>query len=197
MAGDMLQPEDQPRHASEPTAPTQPEVTPLPRFRQELNIETRNLPERAVESPETTRSEPNVRFDKSPSTLRRRPTFKTVEDYDELEPYSARPGWQPGSEPGFDPELPDGGHASMPMLSADCKITVVDFSTNHMVKRHFRNADFIEFLDQPQEPWAKCRWINVNGLSWDVIQAIGNKKDLHKLALEDIMNIRNRTKADW
>ncbi|KAH7308113.1 hypothetical protein B0I35DRAFT_483394 [Stachybotrys elegans] len=197
MEDDMLQSEDNARHRSEPAAPTQPEAIPLPRFRQDLNIQTGNLHERAVESPETTRSEPNVRFDDSPSTLRRRPTFKTVEDYDELESYSARPGWQPGSEPGFDPELPDGGHASMPMLSADCKITVVDFSTNHMVKRHFHNADFIEFLNEPQAPWAKCRWINVNGLSWDVIQAIGNKKDLHRLALEDIMNIRNRTKTDW
>lgn len=133
--------------------------------------------------------------------LRRRSTraatFKTIDDGEDFDAFPARPGWQPGSEPGYDPELPDGGHASMPTLSADCDITIVDFSLGQMVKRHFDNASFISFLEQPKESWAKCRWININGLSWDVIQAVGNKKGLHKLALEDIMNIRNRTKVDW
>lgn len=125
-------------------------------------------------------------------------TFRTVEDFDEFDgAYSARPGWQPGSEPGYDPELPDGGHASMPTLNAPCRITVVDFSLDHVQKRHFDNESFIDFIEKPKEDWAKCRWININGLSWDVIQAVGNQKGLHKLALEDVMNIRNRTKADW
>lgn len=66
-----------------------------------------------------------------------------------------------------------------------------------MVKRNFDNESFISFLDTPKESWVKCRWININGLSWDIIQAVGNKKGLHKLALEDLMQIRNRTKADW
>lgn len=144
----------------------------------------------------------------SPTILRRRgtnafqreraATFRTVEDYDEFDGvYTHRPGWQPGSEPGYDPLLPDGGHASMPALSAPCQITVVDFGKNHVEKRHFDNQGFIDYLERPKDPWAKCRWININGLSWDVIQAVGHKKGLHKLALEDIMNIRNRTKADW
>ncbi|KAL6890854.1 cora-like magnesium transporter [Trichoderma evansii] len=139
------------------------------------------------------------------SPLRRRrstraATFRPIDDADDFDfdaTYTERPGWEPGSEPGFDPNLPDGGHASMPQLSADCDITVVDFSKDNMVKRHFDNESFITFLTMPKEKWAKCRWINVNGLSWDVIQAIGAHKGLHKLALEDIMNIRNRTKADW
>src|SRR5699024_5088563 len=76
-------------------------------------------------------------------------------------------------------------------------ITVVDFSRDRVLKRHFDNDGFVRFVSEPKEPWAKCRWINVNGLSWDVIQAVGTNKGLHKLAIEDIMNIRNRTKADW
>ncbi|KAL7935593.1 hypothetical protein V8C35DRAFT_321229 [Trichoderma chlorosporum] len=139
------------------------------------------------------------------SPLRRRrstraATFRTIDDADDFDfdaTYTERPGWQPGSEPGFDPNLPDGGHASMPTLSAPCEITVVDFSKDRMVKKHFHNEDFVAFLTEPKEKWAKCRWININGLSWDVIQAVGAHKGLHKLALEDIMNIRNRTKADW
>ncbi|KFH48438.1 Magnesium transport protein-like protein [Hapsidospora chrysogenum ATCC 11550] len=125
-------------------------------------------------------------------------TFRTIEDFEELDAaYHERPGWQPGSEPGFDPQLPDGGHASMPALSATCEITVVDFSKDYVEKRHFDNQTFIEYLQRPKDDWARCRWININGLSWDVIQAVGTYKGLHKLALEDVMNIRNRTKADW
>lgn len=186
--------------SSEHTFPQGPETNPRPQASHGLTLDTHNISGHSQPFHQV-QSDPSVYPHSSSPTLRRRQTragtFKTIDDYDEFEPYSARPGWQPGSEPGYDPNLPDGGHASMPTLSAPCKITVVDFCDNHMVKRHFGNADFIDFLDRPQESWAKCRWINVNGLSWDVIQAVGNKKGLHKLALEDIMNIRNRTKTDW
>lgn len=136
------------------------------------------------------------------SVLRRRSTraatFRTVDGASDMEmPFPERPGWQPGAEPGYDPQLPDGGHASMPTLSAPCEIAVVDFSLERIAMRQFDNETFIEYLKQPKEDWAKCRWININGLSWDVIQAVGATKGLHKLALEDIMNLKNRTKADW
>ena len=49
----------------------------------------------------------------------------------------------------------------------------------------------------PRPDWAACRWININGLSWDVIKLLGNDKHLHRLAIEDLLNPRNRTKADW
>lgn len=52
-------------------------------------------------------------------------------------------------------------------------------------------------MDVQRPDWAVCRWINVNGLSWDVIKLLGNDKRLHRLAIEDLMNPRNRTKADW
>ncbi|ESU08978.1 hypothetical protein FGSG_04153 [Fusarium graminearum PH-1] len=172
--------------------------------RYNLTLNTQNLSPPPAEPVRPVRSDTEVHREMnfSPSILRRRltrvPTFKTVEDYDEFETtFGDRPGWQPGSEPGYDPMLPDGGHASMPALHAACEISVIDFAQDNMVKRHFDNASFIAFLDEPKEEWAKCRWINVNGLSWDVIQAIGSKKGLHKLALEDLMQIRNRTKADW
>ncbi|KAJ0158483.1 Magnesium transport protein CorA [Colletotrichum tanaceti] len=153
---------------------------------------------RASAAPRDTIGAPLTRTstDKTLSPLRRRAgTFKPVEDYGDFE--MSRPGWQPGSEPGFDPNKSDGGHASMPTLRADCEISVFDFSQDNMVQHKFGNDDFIEFLKKPQEPWVKSRWINVNGLSWDVIQACGQYYKLHKLAIEDIMNTRNRTKADW
>ncbi len=85
----------------------------------------------------------------------------------------------------------------MPTLSAPCQITVVDFSRDELSIRKLDNESLKDFLDQPQPDWARCRWINVNGLSWDVIQALGRHKNLHRLAIEDIMNTRNRTKAEW
>ncbi|KAI1143639.1 hypothetical protein F5Y05DRAFT_401037 [Hypoxylon sp. FL0543] len=121
-------------------------------------------------------------------------TFRTLEEFEDFE---TQPGWRPGAEPGIDPLKPDGGQESVPKLQADCQITVVDFSQEDLQVHELDNNQLIEFVKQPQPSWVKCRWINVNGLSWDVIQALGQYKDLHRLAIEDIMNSRNRPKADW
>lgn len=134
------------------------------------------------------------------TTIRRRATnattaFKAFDTFDNGE--VNWPGWNPGSEPGFDPSKPDGGHGSITTLSAPCEITVVDFSQERMQIRRFDNDGFISFLEEPEPKWAKCRWINVNGISWDIVQALGTHKHLHKLAIEDIMNTMNRTKCDW
>lgn len=122
-------------------------------------------------------------------------TFKSIEDFSEFEPH--RTGWRPGAEPGFDPYKTDGGHASMTKLAQACQITVVDFSHEDINVKHLTNDTLPPFLKEPQPSWAKCRWINVNGLSWDVIATLGKYKRLHKLSIEDIMNPRNRTKTDW
>ncbi|KAI0010194.1 hypothetical protein F4779DRAFT_578486 [Xylariaceae sp. FL0662B] len=121
-------------------------------------------------------------------------TFRTIEEFEDFE---TRPGWKPGAEPGIDPSKPDGGRETVPDLHALCQITVVDFSEQDLEIHELDNSELIEFVTQPQPKWVKCRWINVNGLSWDVIQALGQYKGLHSLAIEDIMNTRNRTKADW
>jgi hypothetical protein len=122
-------------------------------------------------------------------------TFKTIREFDEFDELH-EPGWRPGAEPGVDTSKPDGGH-DMGGLHAECQITIVDFSQERIEVHDFDNTEMIDFLEEPQPSWVKCRWINVNGLSWDVIQALGNYKNLHRLAIEDIMNTRNRTKVDW
>ncbi|KAK3301630.1 uncharacterized protein B0T15DRAFT_405255 [Chaetomium strumarium] len=85
----------------------------------------------------------------------------------------------------------------MPTVSAPCEITIVDFSDDNLSIKRLDNGTLGPFLSQPQPSWVKCRWINVNGLSWDVIQVLGRHKNLHRLALEDIMDTQNRTKAEW
>jgi Mg2+ and Co2+ transporter CorA len=122
----------------------------------------------------------------------------TVHIVDDLvEQLDDRPGWRPGAEPGVDTSKPDGGHGSMAHLRAKCQITIVDFSEDDIVIHELDNDAMIAFLKIPQPGWVKCRWINVNALSWDVIQALGQYKELHSLAIEDLMNTQNRTKADW
>lgn len=138
----------------------------------------------------------------SPNQLRRRETrsntFRTVDEFDDYGDLVEHKGWRPGAEPGIDPLKADGGHpGSMPDLHATCQVTVVDFSQTQLEIIEMDNAELVEFIQQPQPEWVKCRWINVNGLSWDVIQALGRNKELHRLAIEDVMNTRNRTKVDW
>jgi Mg2+ and Co2+ transporter CorA len=118
-------------------------------------------------------------------------TFRTVD----VAP--SRPNWHPGQEPGLDPTKLNGGRPQTPNLHEECQITVVDFSEDNIDVHDFDNAGLIAFIARPQESWIKCRWINVNGLSWDVIQALGQQKKLHRLAIEDLTNTDNRTKADW
>jgi Mg2+ and Co2+ transporter CorA len=83
------------------------------------------------------------------------------------------------------------------MLHEECQITVVDYSEADLRIYEHDNASLIRFLDKPQEDWVKVRWINVNGLSWDVIQALSKNKSFHRLAIEDLVSRNNRTKADW
>jgi hypothetical protein len=131
-------------------------------------------------------------------TLRRRPTrSNTVRQYHS--PTRAH-FEEPGAEPGIDPSKEDDVNGPLhkySLLQQYCDITIVDFSDDKMVQHEVDNNTLGPFLEQPKEDWVSCRWVNVNGLSWDVIKLIGNDKNLHRLAVEDMLNTRNRTKADW
>lgn len=147
-----------------------------------------------VKSP-SIHSEPEL--SQSPTSIKRRQTRKLTKCAT-IDEHPSRPNWRPGQEPGLDPSKPNGGRPSeQPTRHEECQVTVVDYSVEKMRKNEFDNAGLIDFLKQKQESWITCRWININGLSWDVIQALGRTKGLHKLALEDLLNTSNRTKADW
>jgi hypothetical protein len=118
---------------------------------------------------------------------------ETIRNY---HPSPTRPTWEePGAEPGIDTNKEAEPHFSH--LLEQCQVTVVDFSDEKMEKWELDNEGLIEFLNAPKPEWMTCRWVNVNGLSWDVIKALGNANNLHRLAIEDLMNTRGRTKADW
>ncbi|CAK7271848.1 hypothetical protein SEPCBS119000_004814 [Sporothrix epigloea] len=143
-----------------------------------------------VESPQSPIMPPGLRRRSS----RRAMTFRNVENFSQ---YEVRPGWQPGAEPGIDTSKPDGGRETLSKMISPSEITVVDFSQHDIATVRLDNATLGGFLAAPRPSGTKCRWINVNGLSWDVIQMLGNYKRLHRLAIEDLINTRNRTKADW
>ena len=105
--------------------------------------------------------------------------------------------WQPGSEPGIDVLSMGQSRTDLSQVYEKCDITVVDFSQDDVKLHELTNETLAPFLNEPRPTWADGRWINVNGLSWDVVETLGKDKYLHRLAIEDLMNPRNRTKADW
>ena len=83
-----------------------------------------------------------------------------------------------GAEPGADPRR----HASFfayKHVHQKCVIDVIDYSSIRCSVGRMTNSGFIHFLQNDQasarEPWAKVRWINVGGISWDVISALALK----------------------
>ena len=98
--------------------------------------------------------------------------------------------WQPGQEPGLSASAVHGPNQK-------CEITVVDFSQDNFQVLYLENDTLAAFLDGPKAEWVVCRWINVNGISGNVIQMLASHKRFHRLAIEDMLNNRNRTKADW
>jgi Mg2+ and Co2+ transporter CorA len=131
---------------------------------------------------------------------KRRPTRSNTARTYRPERFGKTSTWRPGQEPGVDtsaPAPPYGGPVEEPELHSRVDITVVDWSQDEMRMYHLDNDTLGPFLEREKDPWVVCRWINVNGLSWDVIKMLGNYRGLHRLAIEDLMNTRNRTKADW
>lgn len=123
---------------------------------------------------------------------RRLSRSNTVKTYHE----PSRPNWQPGAEPGIDTDA-ERVSPHLEALRARCDILVADFSAEHLESVQTDNDTLEEVLSEKRPPHLPCRWISVNGLSWDVIKILGQHYGLHRLAIEDLINTRTRTKCDW
>ena len=53
-----------------------------------------------------------------------------------------------------------------------------------------------DFLRKSPHATKKVRWINVQGISFDVIKCLGNTFNLHPLAIEDIFHVPQSIKVD-
>ena len=80
-----------------------------------------------------------------------------------------------GSEPGIDPrrataDVQYGG------IHQDCVIELFDYSGWSLSAGRMTNKEFVDLMGDEQaserDAWVKVRWINISGISWDVIKAV-------------------------
>jgi hypothetical protein len=80
-----------------------------------------------------------------------------------------------GAEPGVDPRRLR-ANQTYGHIRQKCTIEVVDYSSVRSSFGRMQNKGFVNFLSDPKaskrEPWVKVRWINIGGISWDVISAL-------------------------
>ncbi|KAG8947734.1 hypothetical protein FRC04_010508 [Tulasnella sp. 424] len=83
-----------------------------------------------------------------------------------------------------------------------CSIDVMDYGptrfnhtklSNEELENHIANGSSTRPL------WAKVRWINIGGVSWDVIKTLALQYEIHPLAIEDILHGRQTysSRADY
>jgi hypothetical protein len=83
-----------------------------------------------------------------------------------------------GAEPGIDPRRQSAflnyGH-----IKEKCLIEIADYSGVRSSFGRMTNQEFITLLSDPtassREPWVKVRWINIGGISWDVLSCLALK----------------------
>jgi magnesium transporter len=95
-----------------------------------------------------------------------------------------------GAAPGLQPhEMPAVG-----AVPADVRITCIDYAPEQV--REEAVHDLRGFLAAHRPPWCAVRWINVDGLrDLGVIRALAEKYHLHPLAIEDVVHVPQRPRA--
>ena len=103
------------------------------------------------------------------------------------------------TRPGVDPRKANFDHMDM-----EVTVYVVDWAPERVKERRFTGDAFLRWWGGGERagkrpPWAKARWVNVDGLNWPVIKAVALYYDLHPLALEDAIKFaaHSNSKADW
>ncbi|KAG1742775.1 uncharacterized protein EDB91DRAFT_297885 [Suillus paluster] len=103
-----------------------------------------------------------------------------------------------GAEPGIDPRK-QSAYLHYAHIRERCEIQITDYSTVRSSFGKMDNERFVQMFNDvkssEREPWVKVRWINVCGISWDVMSALALKYDLHPLALEDVLHKRGHTRS--
>jgi len=97
-------------------------------------------------------------------------------------------GKGPGAEPGVDVHR-NSAYLNYGHIRQNCVIELTDYSSVRSSFGRMTNQEFINYLGSPKaserDPWVKVRWINVGGISWDVVRALAlkyGKPDLHPLS---------------
>lgn len=82
-------------------------------------------------------------------------------------------------------------------VHAPCKITVIDYDEESIYRSDLDNDSLSSFLENTKRSVnSKIRWINVEGISFDVVRTLTLNLHIHPLAVEDIFHIPQRVKLD-
>ncbi|KAG8743373.1 hypothetical protein FRC10_012177 [Ceratobasidium sp. 414] len=112
----------------------------------------------------------------------------------------------PGTEPGADPRKSSTAemYGHIKASPANCQIEISEYGPSKARFTTFDNKGFIDWVNKPaatakREIWNKVRWINIAGVSYDVISAMALRYELHPLSIEDVLHGRKnaRSKADY
>lgn len=77
-------------------------------------------------------------------------------------------------------------------------VRIIDYSNENLASHTLDSDSLGPFLqEQPKPSWSACRWIYVNGLDQHTMKCLGEHKNLHPLALEDVLDTTTMTKVDW
>ena len=87
-------------------------------------------------------------------------------------------GGRIGAEPGIDPRR-ESAFLTYGHIHQQCNVEIADYSAVRSSFGRMNNQTFIKFLMDEhagaRESWVKVRWINVGGISWDIISALAIK----------------------
>ncbi|CAG7853911.1 SubName: Full=Related to Mg2 transporter protein, CorA-like {ECO:0000313/EMBL:CCA67912.1} [Serendipita indica DSM 11827] len=83
-----------------------------------------------------------------------------------------------------------------------CEIEIIDYSASNYVINQYNNEEFVNLMQSTggtRPGWAKVRWINIGGTSWDVLSKLAIAYKLHPLTLENIVAgmPTSRSRADY
>ncbi len=79
--------------------------------------------------------------------------------------------------------------------TARVAVTCTDYSPDRVQVEQV--ADVADFIKRHRPQWSMVRWINIDGLTdMDVVRAFAEKYGLHPLAIEDVIQIPQRPKAE-
>lgn len=83
-----------------------------------------------------------------------------------------------GAEPGIDVRCAAASNAYN-HFKTNCVIEIAEYSTIRSSFGTMSNREFVNYLEDTaaseREPWVKVRWINIGGISWDVVRALALK----------------------
>ncbi|GBF99998.1 hypothetical protein Rsub_12725 [Raphidocelis subcapitata] len=83
-------------------------------------------------------------------------------------------------------------------IKARASISLTDYSRDKVdIVEGASNAMLPMLLDRPRPEWSRVRWLNIMGLSWELVLQLARRYDWHPLAVEDLMHTPQRIKADF